>query len=636
MPSASINGLGSIGINQFGTNLGSIFDQWTFGYNDVATKTAGKHVIKFGVDVTHLTYLNQIIGRPGYGFYNIWDFLNDAPSSESGNFNSQTGYPTNARYDNRVNMFGAFIQDNWKVRPNLTITAGLRYSLFPQLSDQENNLNVAKFGAGSSLLTGLTIVKNATRWTTQKSNFGPQLGFNWSPKQLHEKLVLRGGYGLIFNQQEVAVSANVDNNPPGTSYYNFSYTSPSNPGTSGADIVYGISSSATSLSGYASNPHAITTYNSATLPSGGNAQVTIFGDANGNVPTQYAEHHSLDAEYDLGHHYIASVGYTGSRSHNLITQQQGNAEATVTGIALNPLITNVDHYLYNGYGNNNELIAEVKHTFSHQFSANTQFFWAKAFDTGSNVYQGSYSQDGYYAMNKRFSYGRSDYNISKSFKVFGLWQPVIFHGSHGWIEKAAGGWSLSGIMTFHTGFPFTANYWTNQSLYCSNCSIWNMHPYILGGYGKSHNNKAFVTGSNFAGLTNGAVSQTATVNGSANTVVAYSNKYFVVPNHELAMTGTYPSVNEALPPAPGSARNTFDGPGYRDVDASLTKAFGLPNNRILGEKAKLEIRADFSNLFNLLNLYSGGVSNSVTSSNFGQDTSALGARVISFQTRFSF
>ncbi len=72
------------------------------------------------------------------------------------------------------------------------------------------------------------------------------------------------------------------------------------------------------------------------------------------------------------------------------------------------------------------------------------------------------------------------------------------------------------------------------------------------------------------------------------------------------------------------------------MDASITKSFGFPKARIIGDDAKLEIRADFFNLFNNLNLNPTSVSNSITSTNFGQDTSALGGRTISFQGRFSF
>ena len=98
----------------------------------------------------------------------------------------------------------------------------------------------------------------------------------------------------------------------------------------------------------------------------------------------------------------------------------------------------------------------------------------------------------------------------------------------------------------------------------------------------------------------------------------------------------FPGVAPGAVPAPGSARNTFNGPGYRDVDGSLTKGFGLPKLPFLGEDARLEIRADFFNLFNNLNLNTGSIDQNITSPTFGQAGSALGSRTINFQARFSF
>ena len=60
-----------------------------------------------------------------------------------------------------------------------------------------------------------------------------------------------------------------------------------------------------------------------------------------------------------------------------------------------------------------------------------------------------------YPYNPSLNYGPSDYNVAKAFKLFGMWQPVFFHGSKGWMEKVAGGWSLSGIFNWHSGFPWT-------------------------------------------------------------------------------------------------------------------------------------------------------------------------------------
>ena len=84
-----------------------------------------------------------------------------------------------------------------------------------------------------------TFTREANLWNAQKGNFGPQFGFNWSPEYFKNKMVVRGGYGLNYNQNEIAITAQVGNNPPGANYYNYGSTSPTaiNP-----NIVYNISS----------------------------------------------------------------------------------------------------------------------------------------------------------------------------------------------------------------------------------------------------------------------------------------------------------------------------------------------------------------------------------------------------------
>ena len=641
LPADSIDNLGNIGINQFGSNLGSDLNQWTYTYKDVATKIVGSQTIKFGGELTRLYYLNYPIYsyRPSYSFYNVWDFLNDAPAQESGAFNPLTGGIGGTREDDRENFFGAFVQDDWKARPNLTLHAGIRYSYFGPLSTKQNDVGVVHLGSGAAEFTGLSVKTGGGVWKAQKGNVGPQFGFNWSPEAFKEKLVVRGGYGLTFNQDEIAITANGGGNPPGTNYANFQFTSPSNPGSNGADIIYGISSSPTNLGGFAPNPNAITTFNTAGLPTAGNAQITAYDP---NLKTQYAHHYSLDTEYELPYNLVASIGYEGSSSQHLITQYQGNATAIATGAPLNPLVTSVDYYSNNGAANNNALLAELKHTFSHHYSADAQFMWSKSMDNGSGPYE-----EGPYPDATNYNYGRSDFNVGKSFKLFGLWQPVLFHGSKdSWIEKIAGGYSFSGIMNLHTGFPWTAYYGTPYSLYCQNCGYYNVLPKYLGGAKKNPSNSQFEaqttsgasTFPNYSAAVAASSTNTATVNGSSAPVpVSYFNQFFSVPNYTAAITGAnFPGVNAALPPIPGSDRNSFNGPGYRDVDVSVTKGFGLPNNRILGEQARLEIRGDAFNLFNLLNLNTGAVNNNIVLPSFGRDTSALGARTVSVQARFSF
>ncbi len=628
LPADMIVKIGSITLNQFGSALGSDLNQWTYGYKDVATKVIGLHTVKFGGEYTSLHYLNNPVStaRPSYTFYNVWDFLNDAPENESGTFNAATGFPGASRSDDRENLFGFFVQDEWRIAPNLTINAGIRYSYFGALYAKQNNLPVVAFGQGTAQYTGLSIHFGGDLWTPQKGNFGPQVGFNWSPNMFNSKLVVRGGYGLTFNQEEIAISANTGNNPSSVFNAGSGCFASNSPTSIGSCILYGISSSPTSLTGYASNPHTISTVvNSANLPLNGNASIAIFGSGYGGLPTNYAHHYSLDTEYQANRELVASAGYEGSLSRHLINHETPDAPAVVQGVALNPLVTGGDFWGNEGSANYNALLLELKHPFVHHFSADAQFQWAKSMDTDGS---GPYYEDEYYPENPAYSYGRSDFNIGKSFKFFGLWQPVIFHGSQGWMEKVAGGWSLSGILQLHTGFPWSPNYGTPQSLYCSVCGYYNLRPYYLGGGGSNHSNKAFETGSNYTSILSTQSTQTATVNGSAGTTVAYSNTLFSVPNFASAMqaaSGTgFPNPNQSLPPRPGLDRNAFTGPGYRDIDASLTKAFGLPNNRLLGEDAKLEIRADVFNLFNLLNLNPSSVNNNVNQGNFGAGHLASG------------
>ena len=628
---------GSITIGQFGSSLGTVLNQWTYGYKDVATKILDKHTLKFGGDYTNLHYLNDPIGRPNYGFYNIWDFLNDAPSTESGGFNSVTGQPGGTRSDDRENLFGGFFQDDWKALPNLTLHAGIRYSYFGSLYTKQNSLPVAQLGTGADSFTNLNIRLGGDLWQPQKGNFGPQLGFNFSPAMFHENLTLRGGYGLNFNQEEIAITANTGFNPPTQNYVNLAFANPTNPGTNGNDIVYGVSSSPTSLAGFASNPNVITSYNANNLPTAGNANVIIAGNGHGKLPTSYSQHFSLDSEYQVGRELVASVGYEGSVSRHLINHATPNSVAVSQGFTLNPLITSGDYWTNEGISNNNALLVELKHPMVHHFSLDAQFMWAKSMDTDGS---GPYSEDPYYPEGQNYSYGRSDFNIGKSLKIFGLWQPVIFKGKNNWAEKVVGGWSLSGILNLHTGFPWTPNYAISQSLYCTQCGYFNLRPQYLGGGKSDHSNKAFENASNYAGIiSNNPQPVMATVNGTS-TAVAYSNTFFNVANFQNAITATdgvgFPAGNVALPGAPGMARNAFTGPGYRDVDASLTKGFGLPNTRLLGENARFEIRADIFNLFNLLNLNPTSIATDITQSNFGQDFTALGSRTISFQGRFSF
>ncbi len=627
LPSDFIDNLGSIGApNSFGPNVGSILNQWTYSFKDVATKIYGPHTIKFGGEVTRLFYLNDCAGCgvPSYNFFNLWDFLNDAPHNEGGGFNPFTGAPTTLRQDDRTDIWGLFVQDDFKLRRNLTLNLGLRWSYFGPLSSKEGNMFVAVPGAGANYLTGLT-VRKGNSWNAQKGNFGPQIGVAWSPTslfghQFQNRLVIRGGYGLNYNQEEIAISANIGGNPGLVVFPTLSQNTPDPTSCvqplPNCGIIYAVSSNVHSLLGYPANPSATLSIGSNGLPTTGTVGVNIFPR---DLPTMLTHHYSLDAQYDLGHDFVASLGYQGSLSRNTYFHENPNAVPATLGFTLNPQIGGGDYWGVNGRGNYNALLAELKHRFSRQFMADAQFTWAKTMDTSSAPYS-----EQYFPYNLSLNYGRSDYNVGKAFKLFGMWQPVFFHGSRSWMEKVAGGWSLSGILNLHTGFPWSpvVNFGGSGSLYCGACNYTQLLPTAyLGGAGSSTSNDQFKTGSNYpnGGAAYFSAPTPCSPTQTTNCFTAYNGSNF----------GT------ALP-LTGIRRNSLNGPGYRDVDMTLAKAFGLPNIPVLGENAKFEFRIDAYNLFNNLNFDPTRIVNDINAPGFGRDTSALGARTVTMSARFSF
>src|ERR1700730_4220689 len=162
LPQVSVNGIGSInatggaaGTAFAGWGIGSFngFDQWTYAAKDVLTKVHGAHTLKMGGEFTRLLSVDAPFwsDRPSYTFNNIWEVLNDAPVSESGQFDPQTGIPSALRKDLRSTLTGLFFQDNYKVKSNLTVTAGLRWEYFGPISEKHGKLATVVLGSGAGL-----------------------------------------------------------------------------------------------------------------------------------------------------------------------------------------------------------------------------------------------------------------------------------------------------------------------------------------------------------------------------------------------------------------------------------------------------------------------------------------------------
>ncbi|MGB8261840.1 MAG: carboxypeptidase regulatory-like domain-containing protein [Terracidiphilus sp.] len=597
----------------FGPSIGSWFDQWTLNFKDVFTKVYKSHNLKFGGQVTRLAYLDAPTwdSEPTYTFNNLWDFLNDAPNGENVTADPRTGQPSYFRKDDRQNIVAFFAQDDWKVRPNLTLNFGLRWEYFQGMTEKNGHEPNVRLGVGANTLTDLNIVLGGNQVNAQKGNFGPQIGFAWSPVKYQYKAVVRGGFGVAYNGLEQAITTNTRNNPPYLANGGW---------VTGTNIVYGTASNLYQAGALPANPNLITKFNSANLPING-LPTSVTGLPK-DFPTAVTYHYSLEVQYDLGHQWVATMGYQGSLGRHLPLQTNLNnyyARQILTGqMAFNPIVNGIDWYYDGGNSMNNALLLEARHQFSHTFEADAQYRWGKSLDNGSGPYTSSF-----YEWMPGFDHGPSDFDTKHMIKVFGNWSPVIFHGDKAWMEKIAGGWNFSPIFNYHSGFPFSPQYGNGigcSAFYsgsCGNGGNGSLLPVsYLGGASRGQNTDTFKQ-------TNGPF-----IGGGS----LYYTKPAVTPGNSWN-TASAP-VPVALPQAPGVRRNSFYGPHYSDLDLAMTKSFGLPNMKVLGENARLEFRANAFNLFNKLNL--ANIDSTVTDDHFGRANNVLGSRTVEMEAHFKF
>src|SRR5258706_550444 len=430
LPQIGINGTGSISVNGFGIGSFNGFDQWTYAAKDVLTKVHGAHTMKMGGEFTRLLSVDAPFwaDRPGYTFNNIWDFLNDAPITESAQFDPRTGVPSALRKDLRDNLIGLFFQDNYKVRPNLTVTAGLRWDYFGPVTAKNGLLASVVLGSGANTFTDMRVRTGGSQYNAQKANFGPQLGFAWSPGGLlghdfHSRLVLRGGLGIAYNGITQSNTLDTRFNPPFVDN-NPNFSCPSGQlDTTKCSLLYigALPSDVHNPNGYTANSNAIVTFGSNNLPlpscltppapqsppTSGCISLTALP---ATWPTEYTYHYTIGAQYELFHQWVASIGYQGSSTRHLLEHYNLYNVGAAQGIAFNPLVGGVTYYADDGSARFNALLLELKHPFGQSFTLDTQYRFSRGMDSGSNAYAG-----GFYQWNLATGFATSDYDIRHAF-----------------------------------------------------------------------------------------------------------------------------------------------------------------------------------------------------------------------------
>ena len=605
----------------------AIFVENSYNFRDKLTKTFGNHALSTGFDYIAEQNNNDLSGmaRPLYVMHLLWNMPNDTPIFEQIDANPQTGGPADAQRYLRSKDYAFFFQDDWKVKPNLTLNLGLRWEFFAPFNDAKNRLSNISFGSGGVLATSTVGHVNSLINSTHR-DVGPRLGFAWSPSRFKGgSTVIRGGGGIAYNRPDDILFGNAAFNPP--NYARFGLCCGTSGGQPGGDvfgspyagnsILYALGQS-NAFNSYPANPALAFGIDPVTGGVCGNTACTsdqaveIYGGSP-NYRDAYVYLYSLEIERRLPWGLIATAGYQGSDSHRLarLVNQNFLQQPSNSWFAVYIPTSDIN-------ANYNALNLRLRRQFSNGFLFDTQYRYSKSIDQLSNEGPGAVTNQTDPA-HPQTEHGPSDFDAKHYLNFFTLYDLPFFRDRSKWTGKLLGGWEINGIMTWHTGFPWTPVTGQLSSVAITNAN--NINPTrpskLLSQPGRGTSNTDFITPfANFPGLVQNFNCNPA--NGPLQGA----------PFFDICDTGP-----------PGIGRNSFRGPSYFNIDTSIGKKFGLPSFKFLGEGASLELRGNFFNMFNKLNLqpFSFGTDNTrIESPLFGLSPGGLAGRVIEFQARFNF
>jgi hypothetical protein len=431
--------------NSLGSASQNLLVSNSFQFYDDAFLTRGKHSLKFGFAMERIQFNLATRQRPNGQFTfsgtntvtALQQFLQGIPTSV------QELSPTVAlEVGSRQTLFGFYVQDDWRARPSLTITLGLRYEPTTLPSDAANRFQVL------ANLTDTAVTPVPHLWSHNQTlkNFEPRVGFSWDPFG-SGKTAVRGGFG-VFDVVPIP----------------WTYSQ-----TLGGNFPFALQASAGGLLGpSAACPNGdfpIVCSKSLALPS---ALGVVYVPQ--TPPRAYAMNWNMNVQREITPSLSATLGYVGSRSVHLpdlpdninyalpTSTPAGYLFPAVSVPKLNSNFGGIRARLWDNDGWYNGLQAGITKKLSHGLQLQGSYTWSKCFDTGSNMafndpFQNSLPDYNYF--DHRQTRGLCDYNTTQSGVVSYIWTIPTRASMTGVESKILGGWQLGGIVTAQTGSPFT-------------------------------------------------------------------------------------------------------------------------------------------------------------------------------------
>jgi hypothetical protein len=618
------------GVTGISPGTSAVYKEHNYDPSDVVTMIRGRHVLHFGGE--YLIFQDNStawgnVNSSTVGFTGTYTACSNCSASVAngglGQAPGGNGYAdfllgtiqnwsaqVKPEFAGRQKAPQVFVQDDWKLRPNLTVNLGLRYQIMEGWSDNKKNQRTVDpliTNSATGTLGAIWYAQTADHGRTQLQNniydtFLPRVGFAW---QVQPTTVIRGGYGLYA----YLWSLDTYGGDEGAAFGSSGGLSDT---TSGFTPIGSLSSSQNNF------PYISTTTNNA----------AFNGQGPGYTPqaTPVAKIHQYNTTVDhqIGANMAVTLAYVGSRSVNLNFNRDINQvpEAKLTtaagGIQANrpyPQYTSITGSTYNANANYNSLQVTAQRRLVRSLSFQTSYVWSKFLDeydssawgsrAGTQTYQRSYDV--------MANYGPSNFDVRHAFKgnaiyklPFGRGQ--MFLNRNGFLDEAIGGWQMAATFVVQTGNPFTVTVPTGGS---------NPIPSNYAGSGSIYPNVNFNAGNPTNRSLNHWYNTTyIDQKGNVDPKSPDSTPAFTIP--QSATFGNF-------------RRNSIYGPGLTTFDMSAGKTFDVTKDRV-----RFQLRVDASNVLNHAQFGQPNTSLSITGTPGKITGTTVGGRNLQLGGRLSF
>jgi len=645
VPNIAVNNLFTLGFSTNGpqpriADTGELIDNVSY--------ITGKHSFKWGIDFRRIHVANpfNFLNNGSYGFNGGGafstgdsgaDFLLGIPDSyaqSSGNF-----------IDARSWEFYSFIQDQWKIRSNLTLTYGIGWQIDTPLTDHANKgvaINSFHLGQQSTVFAtapqGLLFPGdagvNSAGYYTHLANFAPRIGLAWHPMS---KLTVRAGFGMYYDNSEEELTLQNLLAPPfalidfgiGDVGGNPGFATPFSTINPGAVTItsYNGNGAAKPITTSTTGAASITNkYPFAPPAPGSSPNFPFFEPFSLNIVdhgfnTPYVMNRQLTVQYQFTPGMLGTFSYVGAdgkRLEGTVETLPYNAAACLA-IANCPANRANEEFFPVGnfaeappnvfgsvglqctclYSHYNSFQATLERSLSHGLSLRASYTFSHSLDNSSSFEN---SQGGIIPGNFNATYGNSAFDGRQRLVMEYLYQ-IPDWGFHHLPSRVTKGWTLAGVSSFQSGFPINLTDSGFHSLQCTpNISFYGCwdRPSI-GAPVQLESIRTIQTLANGAGKNH------------------KGNFYFTPASFQV----------EALGTVGNAGRNIFHGPGINDTDISFYK------DTQITERYKLQLRVDLFNAFNHAQF--NNPSGNVNSSLFGEvTTTRIAARITQLSASFNF